>query len=95
MRLCSLLILAPHKEPLWVRLYVRQTRRTWAAMIVGDEVLPLDPDELKAVAFFGGHRRRSGGRGKRLPGNGQSRDMDLRGLGGRPSCLATGPAPIR
>lgn len=45
--------LGPSDEPLWVRLYVRQVGETWAAMIVADGVVLLDPEELKGVVSFG------------------------------------------
>ncbi len=48
-----LLTLGPDNEPLWVRVYVQQIGDSWAAMIVGDDVLPPEPGELKGLAFFG------------------------------------------
>mgnify|MGYP005812511703 CR=1 FL=1 len=53
MRNHRLLTVSPDNEPLWVRLYVHQVGDMWAAMIVGDEVLPPDPGSLKGTAFFG------------------------------------------
>ena len=42
----------PAGEPLWVRLYVRETELTWAAMIVADAERPPEPGELKGLCFF-------------------------------------------
>ena len=53
MSLTRVLTLGPDNEPLWVRLYVRQIGDTWAAMIVADGVMTLDPEELKGTVFFG------------------------------------------
>ncbi len=47
-----LLTLGPDNEPLWLRVYVQQIGEAWAAMIVGDDVLPPGPGELKGMAFF-------------------------------------------
>ncbi len=42
-----------YNEPLWVRLYVDEIGEVWAAMIVGDAVLPPEPGRLIGLAFFG------------------------------------------
>ncbi len=42
----------PAGAPLWVRLYVRDTGLTWAAMIVVDAERPPEPGELKGLCFF-------------------------------------------
>jgi hypothetical protein len=48
-----LLILAPENEPRWVRVYLQEFEGRWAAMMVGDDVLPPETGELKGVAFSG------------------------------------------
>mgnify|MGYP001607524412 CR=1 FL=1 len=48
-----LLTLNPDNEPLWVRLYVQKIDDVWAAMLVGDDVLPPEPGTLKGLGFFG------------------------------------------
>ncbi len=52
MRSRRILTLGPDKETLRMRFYVQQIGDSWAAMIVGDDVLPPGPDELKGMAFF-------------------------------------------
>jgi len=47
------LTLSPDNEPLWVRLYVHKIEDAWAAMLVGDDVPPLEPGTLTGLAFFG------------------------------------------
>ena len=48
-----LLTLGPDNEPLWVRLYIHPVDNVWAAMIVGDDVEPPLPGQLKGTGFFG------------------------------------------
>ncbi len=48
-----LLTLGPENEPRWVRLCLQEIKGRWPAMIVGDDVLPPEPGELKGLAFFG------------------------------------------
>jgi hypothetical protein len=36
-----------------VRLYVHQVVDYWAAMLLGDEVAPPEPDTVTGLAFFG------------------------------------------
>ena len=49
-RLCTL---GPDNEPLWVRLYVQPYADHWAAMLVGDDVPPPEPDTVTGLTFFG------------------------------------------
>ncbi len=53
MRSRRILTLGPNNEPLWLRVYVQPVGDSWAATIVGDDVLAPEPGELKGVAFFG------------------------------------------
>jgi len=48
-----LLTVGPDHEPLWVRLYVQPYADHWAAMLVGDEVLPPAPGTVTGLTFFG------------------------------------------
>jgi hypothetical protein len=48
-----LLTLDPDNDPLWVRLYVHPIGDHWAAMIVGDDVLPTGPGTLTELTFVG------------------------------------------
>ena len=45
--------LGPDNEPMRVCLYVHPVGDHWAAMIVGDNVEPPLPGELKSTGFFG------------------------------------------
>jgi hypothetical protein len=60
-----LLTLGPEDEPLWVRVYVHQIGESWAAMIVGDAVLPPEPGTLTGLV---GHGEGSRCDGKPSPG---------------------------
>ncbi len=53
MRSTRLLTLGSDNEPMWVRLYMEQIGDRWAAMLVADNVPPLEPGTLKGLAFFG------------------------------------------
>ncbi len=53
MRFRRLLTLGPDNEPVWVRLYVHKMEDVWAAMLVGDDVLPPEPGTLMGLGFFG------------------------------------------
>jgi hypothetical protein len=48
-----LLTVSPDNEPLWIRLYVQPYARYWAAMLVGDDVPPPEPDTVTGLTFFG------------------------------------------
>jgi hypothetical protein len=48
-----LLTVSPDNEPLWVRLYVQPYADQWAAMLVGDEVPPPEPETVTGLGFFG------------------------------------------
>lgn len=50
---CRLLTLSPDTERLWVRLYIHKIEDMWAAMLIGDDVLPPEPGTLKGLGFFG------------------------------------------
>ncbi len=43
----------PDDDPIWVRLYIQQIRDRWAAMLVGDGVLPPEPGALRGMACCG------------------------------------------
>ncbi len=43
MRSRRLLTLDADNDPIWVRLYTQQMGDRWAAMLVADDVLPLEP----------------------------------------------------
>jgi hypothetical protein len=45
----GLLTLSPDGEPLWVRLYVHQIEDRWVAMLVADDVTPLESEEMATI----------------------------------------------
>ena len=48
-----LLTVGSDNEPLWLRLYVEPYADHWAAMIMGDDLLPPDPATVTGQTFFG------------------------------------------
>ena len=52
MKSARLFTVSPDHEPLWVRLYVQPYADRWAAMLVGDDVEPPLPGEVKGTSFF-------------------------------------------
>lgn len=48
-----LFTLSLDNEARWVRVFLQEIEGRWAAMIVGDDVLPPKPGELKGLGFFG------------------------------------------
>jgi hypothetical protein len=48
-----LLTVSRDNEPLWVRLNGQPYADQWAAMLVGDEVPPPEPDTVTGLRFFG------------------------------------------
>ena len=69
-----LLTLGPDNEPLWVRLYVQPYANHCAAMLVGDDVPPPEPDTVTGLTFFGAtpeeaEREAKAYLGRAAPGN--------------------------
>ena len=48
-----LLTRGPGNDPLWVRRSVQPYADHWAAMLVGDEVAPPEPDKVTGLTFLG------------------------------------------
>ncbi len=52
MNATRLFTLSPDNKPLQMRVYVRQIDDSWAAMIVGNDLLAPRPGERKGACFF-------------------------------------------